>query len=40
VEAKILEEIKENFGHKEKPWILSVDDVKSLFIFVVLYVRH
>jgi len=40
VEAKILEEIKENFGHKEKPWVLSVDEVKNLFIFMVLYVRH
>ncbi|PNX62082.1 cytochrome p450 86b1-like protein, partial [Trifolium pratense] len=30
VEAKILEEIKENFGHKEKPWMLSVDEVKKL----------
>ncbi|CAL5186284.1 unnamed protein product [Lathyrus oleraceus] len=30
VEAKILEEIKENFGHKEKPWVLSVDEVKKL----------
>ena len=30
VEAMILEEIKENFGHKEKPWVLSVDEVKKL----------
>ncbi|XP_004489209.1 alkane hydroxylase MAH1-like [Cicer arietinum] len=30
VEAKILEEIKEKFGHKEKPWILNVDEVKNL----------
>ncbi|CAJ2665286.1 unnamed protein product [Trifolium pratense] len=30
VESKILEEIKENFGHKEKPWILSIDEVKKL----------
>ncbi|KAK2414792.1 alkane hydroxylase MAH1 [Trifolium repens] len=30
VEAKILEEIKENSGHKKKPWILSVDEVKKL----------
>jgi cytochrome P450 len=40
VESKILEEIKRNFGHKEKPWILSIDEVKNLFIFMVLYVRH
>jgi cytochrome P450 len=30
VESKILEEIKENFGHKEKPWILSIDEVRKL----------
>jgi len=30
VEAKILDEIKKKFGHKEKPWILSVDEVKKL----------
>ncbi|CAK8533782.1 unnamed protein product [Lathyrus sativus] len=30
VETKILEEIKENFGHKEKPWVLSVDETKKL----------
>ncbi|CAI8594559.1 unnamed protein product [Vicia faba] len=30
VETNILKEIKENFGHKEKPWILSVDETKKL----------
>nr|QFQ50389.1 alkane hydroxylase MAH1 [Vicia faba] len=30
VETNILKEIKENFGQKEKPWILSVDETKKL----------
>ncbi|XP_058773092.1 alkane hydroxylase MAH1-like [Vicia villosa] len=30
VEMNILKEIKENFGHKEKPWVLSVDETKKL----------
>ncbi|CAL5186285.1 unnamed protein product [Lathyrus oleraceus] len=30
VETNILKEIKENFGHKEKPWVLSVDETKKL----------
>ncbi|CAL5186287.1 unnamed protein product [Lathyrus oleraceus] len=30
VETNILKEIKEKFGHKEKPWVLSVDETKKL----------